>query len=451
MVHVSPLLDNCINRIQETLMFKTVEQVELLVGHYPPKLWIRGPAGSGKTMLLLEKAESLASSILEHKKNENILIVCFNAVLCKKLQSVLETKLVKCPGLKSVIRNFLDVKTFSKLIIDVTGLPQIPLSRNEKEAAVSFAFELLSTQTSSSDFYGKYDHILIDEGQDLFGSMWPDLLELMHKSSVTPNFNEEAELEDWMKPTGFFWVMYDTNQYLYFSKELLKLFSRYLQNSAELKEVLRNTGNIFKQSEKYFKSLMTSENGITLGHQEYGLPIKWDTSLESKVISDDKGASTIIPHLKDLRREHVQERDICILVETVAERKSFRQALSKNSVETQTADILVEKNDNKIVVESIRCFKGLESKVVILYNPPYEDDSESNGCAKELLYTAVSRCCCYLIVITTEAGGEALISAQGIQEMTDDRAQQVPQQFPTWPHLDSNREPFQSPMDIDTE
>lgn len=68
MVHVSPLLDNCFNRIEKTLMFKTVEQLELLVGHYPPKLWIRGPAGSGKTMLLLEKAESLASSILEHRK-----------------------------------------------------------------------------------------------------------------------------------------------------------------------------------------------------------------------------------------------------------------------------------------------------------------------------------------------------------------------------------------------
>ena len=445
MVHVSPLLDNCINHIEETLMFKTVEQVELLVGHYPPKLWIRGPAGSGKTMLLLEKAESLASSILEHKKNENILIVCFNAVLCKKLQSVLETQLVKSPDLK----NFLDVKTFTKLILDVTGSRRIPLSNDEKEAAVSSAFKRLSTQTS--EFRGKYDHILVDEGQDLFGSKWPDVLELMHKSSVTSNVNEEAELEDLMKPTGFFWVMYDTNQYLYFSKELLKLFSGYLQNSAELKKVLRNTGNIFKQSEKYFKSLMTSENGITLGHREDGLPIKWDTSLENKVISDDKGASKIIPHLKYLRGEHVQERDICILVETAAKRKLFRQALSEYSVETQTADNLVEKNDNKIVVESIRCFKGLESKVVILYNPPYEDDSESSRCAKELLYTAVSRCCCYLIVITTKAGGEALISAQGVQETTDNRAQQVPQLFPTSSHLDSNREPFQSPMDIDTE
>ena len=338
MLHVSPLLDSCISRIEETLIFKTVEQVELLVGCYPPKLWIRGPAGSGKTMLLLEKAKSLASSILEHKKKENILIVCFNTVLCKKLQSVLKTQLVKSPDLESAIGNFLDVKTFTKLIMDVNCSRQIPLTEDKKKEAVSSAFKRLSTQTS--DFRGKYDHILVDEGQDLFGSEWPDLLKLMHKSSVTPNVNEEAKLEDLMKPTGFFWVMYDTNQYLYFSKELLKLFSGYLQNSAELNKVLRNTGNIFKQSEKYFKSLMTSENGITLGHQEYGLPIKWDTSLESKVISDDEGASTIILHLKDLHKEHVQERDICILVENAAKRKSFRQALSKNSIETQTADNL---------------------------------------------------------------------------------------------------------------
>ena len=138
-------------------------------------------------------------------------------MLCKKLQSVLETQLVKSPDPKSVKSNFLDVKTFSKLIVDVTGSRRIPLSDDEKEAAVSSAIKQLSTQRS--DFRGKYDHILVDEGQDLFGSEWPDLLELMHKSSVTSNVNEEAELEDLMKPTGFFWVMYDTNQYLYFSKE----------------------------------------------------------------------------------------------------------------------------------------------------------------------------------------------------------------------------------------
>ncbi len=63
-------------------------------------------------------------------------------------------------------------------------------------------------------------------------------------------------------------------------------------------------------------------------------------------------------------------------------------------------------------MESIRRFKGLESKLVILYNPPFEDKSGN----RELLYTAVSRCVCYLIVITTKDGCKALKSNQGIQE-----------------------------------
>lgn len=61
------------------------------------------------------------------------------------------------------------------------------------------------------------------------------------------------------------------------------------------------------------------------------------------------------------------------------------------------------------MVESIRCFKGFEFKVVILYNFLYEDDLESNGCVKELLYIVVFRCCCYFIVIIIEVGGEVLI------------------------------------------
>ena len=416
LIYVSPLLGHCIDRIGKTLMVKTENQVKLLAGCFPRQLWIRGPAGSGKTMLLLEKAESLASSILESKKNEEILIVCFNSVLCMKLESMLETLLMKrfADRTRVMIRRVLHVETFSKLVVDVLGLTQASSLKSMREKAVKEAFVKLSQKKSV--FYRKYDHILVDEGQDLFGSKWPDLLKLMHKSFATPICNGEAELQDSTKPIGFFWVMYDTNQHLSFARELLELFSGYLQNSAELTQVLRNTGNIFEQSKKYFKSLMTPENGITLGHREYGLPIKWNTSLESRMVSDNQGASTIIPHLKDLLREHVEEKNICILVETEVKSESFRQALSNNGFETQTAANLVEKNDNKIVVESIGCFKGLESKVVILYNPPYEDDSKINGCTKELLYTAVSRCYCYLIVITTEAGGKALKSKQGIQE-----------------------------------
>ena len=434
MVHVSPFIGHCVDRIQEILIFKTEEQVKLLVGHYPPKLWIRGPAGSGKTMLLLEKARSLLSSIVEHRKDEKILVVCFNSALCTRLQSILETPWKESSP--EILKNCLHVTTFTRLIANINSLSKAPLSREEKEKAVHDAiFKLIrpshpsergmvpffrrveksvhsaieALPTGNSPFYGMYDHILVDEGQDLFGSEWPHLLKLMHKSSV--------ELEDSLKPPGFFWVMYDSNQYLISSREWVGSYPEYLRNSAELKEVLRNTGYIFRQSEKYFKSLMTSDTGITLGHQVDGLPIVWDTSLEIRGVREGhkEVAKAVTAHLIDLRLGHVQERDICILVESVEDRKCLKDALLQQGIMTQIAKDFVEKNYNVIVVESVRSFKGLESKVVILVALPYEDDSMSTRCTRELLYTAVSRCFCCLIVITTQDGGRALKSEQGME------------------------------------
>ena len=67
-------------------------------------------------------------------------------------------------------------------------------------------------------------------------------------------------------------------------------------------------------------------------------------------------------------------------------------------------------NNNKVVVKSIRRFKGLESKVVILYDPPYGVETKT----RELLYTAISRCLCYLVVISTKQGCESLQSKAGL-------------------------------------
>ena len=75
--------------------------------------------------------------------------------------------------------------------------------------------------------------------------------------------------------------------------------------------------------------------------------------------------------------------------------------------------------ENKVAVESIRRFKGLESKVVVLYNPPFfQNKNWVVKKVKELLYTSVSRCCCYLIVITTEHGCNTLKSEEGVCEET---------------------------------
>lgn len=435
MFHVSPFIGHCVDRIEEILNFKTGELVKLLAGHYPPKLWISGPAGSGKTMLLLEMARSLLSSIMKKGKDEKILVVCFSSVLRTRLQSILETPWKE--SYPEIIGNCLHVTTFTQLIDEIfrlsgeeeedTYLHRLFKRRKKSpewseigshfimEAGLSVKSAIKHLQTGNSPFYGMYDHIFVDDGEDMFGSKWPDLLKLMHKSSVTPNCKIEQDL---LKPPGYFWVMYDLNQCLNPLRSSCSLPSEYFCNIAELKKVFRNTGYIFRQSKKYFKPSMTTETDITLGHGEEGLPIKWDTSLRFRNVIDSEVSDVIIAHLRDLQSKHVQERDICILVESISRRKSLRRALSLKSIETQSGKGLVENNDNKIVVESVKSFKGLESKVVILVDPRYEDHFDPRRCIAQLLYIAVSRCSCYLIVITTQDGERALKSERGIQYPT---------------------------------
>ena len=396
MVHVSPLLSTCVDKSERTLVFKTTEQVKILAGHYPPKLWIRGPAGSGKTFLLLEKVETLASDILKRKLDEKILVVCFNSVLRKDLEVKLHSHLDKrFPAVASV----LECKTFHQLIMDVIGLKKPPSSVKDQDSAVAKALNHLQKKTSR--FCGKYSHIFVDEGQDLYGCEWPKVLEQMHKSSV-----EDAELGG-LKKSGFFWVMYDSNQYLYFSKQKLTSHAVYLRESAELNKVFRNTENIFKQSTKYFTSWMPHESPVVLGHNVVGLPIRWDESLTRE------GIQAITRHVRELQDHKVQARDICILVENQEIRDNVMMELLEGAkMECQTGDDVVAGKDNVIVVESIRRFKGIESKVVTLFDPPFENDVGN----KELLYTAVSRCVCYLTVITTQEGCKALQSNQGVKE-----------------------------------
>ena len=120
-----------------------------------------------------------------------------------------------------------------------------------------------------------------------------------------------------------------------------------------------------------------------------------------------------------MQKEKVQAKDICILVETKAKQKVLKDALFTQEVRSQTGDGLVDGLNNSVVIDSIRRFKGMESKVVILYNPPFQDDPLSN--TKELLYTAFSRCSCLLIVMSTKNGCRALKSAVGVNEERRDK------------------------------
>ena len=441
MSYLKPWRGLCINDDDNTMIFQTRQQMKQLEGYSPRELWIRGTAGSGKTYLLIEKALTLAQGILSNptKTNEKILVLCCNPILCKALEKTIKGYL-QVPEARDV-SSFLHCKTFTELVMELASLSGPPRSNVEKEISVNWALGKLKEK----DDVFMYDHILVDEGQDLYGTKWPTLLKHIHKGSR--GFAQEAR-------PGFFWVMYDVNQHLYLGKKSPRSHFDGIQNNAELNVVFRNTDNIFKQSKKYFKSLMSNGSPITLGHEVTGLPIEWDDSLAScsvipegtrlvarleeipqgarLVVSGEEilqgprlkeeirqGARLVVNWIEKLEKEKVHPKDICVLVQNQEKQRLLRDEIERIGWNSQTADDLLENSRNCAVVESIQRFKGLESKVVILFNPPFQ--SSSQFCTKELLYAAVSRCSCFLVVISSKEGCIALKSDVGINEV--DRGQ----------------------------
>ena len=405
MSYLRPCLGLRINDDDKHMIFLTRKEMEVLARKSAPVLWIRGPAGSGKTFLLIEKAITLAEGILaDHsKKKEKILVLCYNQVLCKALEKQIKSQL---PANEDV-SSFLHFQTFTTLAMSLACYHWAPKSKEEKEECVNVALKNLQTKAKSpSGINCMYDHILVDEGQDLFGENWPKLIQHMHK-------NFQLDKEKSRAKRGVFWVMYDLNQHLYFAKEQADSHFAFLSNSAELNEVLRNTGNVFMQSMKYYESL-PDDSPITLGHGLPGLPIEWDDSLVRRSGEEGEGARSVVQWIKKLENQGVHLRDICILVENQDKQRQLKHEIEGIGEQCQTGDDLIEKFLSCAVLESIRRFKGMESKVVILYNPPFQDDPSI--CTKELLYTAMSRCSCFLVVISTKQGCKALKSDVGVND-----------------------------------
>ncbi len=397
MTHISPCLSYSIDNNHKEMVFKTKKQLEVMLNSTSEQ-WITGPAGSGKTWLLMEKVKLLAEKALLRDTKEKILVVCYNRPLSKMFLKTFKRHLTNSLP-DGDLSSVLEVKTFGKLLWDITGL-KLGDSDQEKEKHVSIAVNLMEQRPI------QYDHVFVDECQDLYGD-WPMLFKTLQKGD-----------DDDHEPKHV-WLLFDTNQYLGLREEQHQQHYKNLKNSTKLTKVFRNTGNVFQQSRKYYKSTVTGDP--ILGHCETGLAIRWDGSLKNTVVSEREGVQEILKHLQELRQNKVQTRDICILVKTADIRKSLISELQRVGVQSQDAEKLYEltaskENQSEIIVESIWRFKGLESKVVVLYNPPICEVIGSVSRTK-YLYTAISRCFCYLVVITTKRGCEALQSEKGIQRI----------------------------------
>ncbi|MET0369853.1 MAG: NERD domain-containing protein [Sphingobium sp.] len=151
----------------------TRQQLQVLRGmETNPRGIIEGVAGSGKTLLAMQRARSFAS------EGKRVLFTCFNAELARWIREELAGELVEDGGL-------IKVENFHRLASDLCKEAGIAFVVNEGEPQRwwdEIAPDLLAQ--AAMDLYGDgppYAALVVDEAQD-FSPSWWDALEYLWDS-----------------------------------------------------------------------------------------------------------------------------------------------------------------------------------------------------------------------------------------------------------------------------
>lgn len=307
---------------------------------------ISGCAGSGKTLLALEKARRL------NEQGFSVLLTCYNKALAQLLRYSLGH------------RQNLHIYTFHGICEKLshqaglaTDNDQIPKDKLFKEIYPNLLIE------AANRLNWRVDAIIVDEGQDFCEDWWLALKLLLHDPDH-----------------GIFYFFHDDNQNIFGSgwKPPLE------EAPFALTENCRNTQKIHSYVRPFYSgSQLTTAPG----------PIGRDVEIHYYT-GDNELKNTLGRVLQRLvDDEKIATKDIVILT-TRRKQALQNQILGRFRVKADP-DI----NNNEIRCNTIHYFKGLESPVVILV----EIDLNNVPHLKNLLYVGASRARHHLIIIRPDA------------------------------------------------
>ena len=334
----------------------TTEQVYLLdYLEEQEEAAIHGVAGTGKTVLAVQKAKSLAQT-------DRVLFLCFNRFLKTHLEET-------CPDSSNI-----SFFTLDGLVGAFTGA--FSQSPDERTDAIS---EFLMDW---DEYELPFKHIVVDEGQD-FADIHLQLL------------NDIARARH-----GNFYVFYDRNQFvqgLKYPAWLDKMDCRLV-----LSRNCRNTREIAITSTR---PIGIEENRIKMRRESTDGAIK-----PNLFFVDDKPA--LKEYLFRLIRKYISaglsESDIVVL----SMKSEGKSILTEDDFRLPGSYILrKDQNSNGILFTTVRKFKGLEAMAVIcidIDSETFENDRNRNA-----FYVGTSRAMSYLELITATPPEELAAAITG--------------------------------------
>lgn len=339
-------LKSWINDEQNHIFELTDQQYQILnFLQMIPKASIYGCAGSGKTLLAIEKAK------LEALKGHQVMLVCFNI----QLGTMFKESLSNIENVKS--------DCYHNIISEEFSIESLEYLYND-EYLLEKALE----------YSPKFDCIVVDEAQDF-------------------NSYRIEVLNEMLKENGSVYYFWDDKQAINFNDfsipNDLPIFT--------LTTNFRNTEKIFNTIKKHITS------NLTLQHQgPLGRDIEVTESYQSNNTYEmHKILKSVISRLINI--EGLSPSDISVLTL----KGQSKTSLYDFNLKYETRKFENTYLDDKLRIETIRRFKGLESKVVILTEM---DDyvNNSTGQFHDLCYVAISRAIHHCIIIPAQ-GLELLI------------------------------------------
>jgi hypothetical protein len=315
-----------------------------------------GCAGSGKTMLAIQKARQLAAQGLR------VLLTCYNQSLASWMRSnFVPSSDYGWPGEETLYHLVVThYHEFARQLCERAGVafdpPLVEPAKSrfyddEVPELLLQALNLVST---------RFDAVIVDEGQDFREEWWLTLLEAL------------ADREQ-----DFLYVFYDDNQLLYTDAVSIPIEGEpYL-----LSENIRNTRQIHRAFLPYYRGI---ELPACRGPD--GAQVEQIAGAERMPVQALRGV------LKRLICEERVSPDDIVVLSPVQRGSCLREGLRLDSwtLTRQRAQLL----PGQIRVSTIHSFKGLESPVVILA----ELDKARPERAAQLAYIALSRARSHLIV-----------------------------------------------------
>jgi hypothetical protein len=349
-IDVRPLLRSVLDDAERDRIRLTERQAKILrtIGGRKRAV-IAGGAGTGKTLIAVEKARQLAA------EGARVLLLCYNRPLADVLAlSLVDTPKIEVMGFHQLCdRRRQLAYELTKRDIYAEAEQAYPGNDNKNKFECQMPFALaLSGEVLKDDIY---DAVIVDEAQDFSDEYW---------------FSIEDLLKD--PKQSVLYLFYDPNQALYKRHANLPV----AEDPFFLTANCRNTAPVHEKAYVYYKGEPVDSPELV------GPDIVIDVA-----DSDEDQARLIFEQCQRLLRdEKVSSEDIVVLLAKGPKLNLFER-LRRWTLPNGVGWSLENRKSHSVFVDTVSRFKGLEAPIVIIWIGAESLTLEN----RETLYVGMSR------------------------------------------------------------